>query len=184
MQGVAVSRGVDSARYSVGMTPDVIAAIVAALLAIVGVVGIIVPVLPGSILVGVGLLVWAIWGGGWAWLAFAIGIVFVAVGAISGWVLTKRNLDQRQIPNWPVLVGFAAGVVGIFILPAFGLPIGFIIGLVVAELVRLRGDWQQALSTSWLAVKTLGVGILIEFAAASVAIGALSISIVAHFLTR
>lgn len=165
------------------MPADVIAAIIAAVLAIVGVIGIIVPVLPGSITILIGLLVWAIWGGsGWAWAAFVIGGIPLIAGMISGWVLTKRGLDKREIPNWPILVGVGAGIVGMFVLPALGLPIGFVVGLVVAEYVRLK-DWRQALDTSWSAVKTLGLGMIIELCCAFFAIAVLSISMLAHFLT-
>ncbi|GGA57689.1 membrane protein [Pseudoclavibacter endophyticus] len=165
------------------MAPDVIAAIVAGILAIVGVLGIILPVLPGSITVLIGLLVWAIWGGsGWAWAAFAIGGVPVLIGMISGWVLAKRGLDKRKIPNWPVLVAAGAGIVGLFVIPLLGLPIGFIVGLVVAEYFRL-GDWKQALDTSWVAMKSLGLGMLIELACAFFAFMVLAISILVHFAT-
>lgn len=165
------------------MTPDVIAAIIAAVLALVGVVGIVVPVLPGSITILVGLLVWAIWGGsGWAWSAFALGGAVVLVGMVSGWVLTKRGLDRRSIPGWPIWVAIAAGIVGFFALPVLGLPIGFVIGLVIAELVRLK-DWREALDTSWTAVKSLGLGMIIELACAFFALAVLSITMLAHFLT-
>lgn len=162
------------------MAPDVIAAIAAVLLALVGIVGIIVPVLPGSITVAIALLVWAIFGGGWAWLFFAVGVVIVGGGMISGWVLTKRGMDAKEIPNWPVLVGAAAGVVGIFVIPAFGLPIGFMIGLVISEYIRLK-DWREALSTSWIAAKSLGIGMLIEFSCATFALFLLGVSIAGHF---
>lgn len=165
------------------MTPDVIAAIVAVVLVIIGLVGIVVPVLPGSITILVGLLVWAIWGGsGWSWTAFGVGGIAVLVGMISGWALTKRGLDRRGIPGWPVLVGVGAGIVGFFALPVLGLPIGFVIGLVIAELVRLK-DWRAALDTSWTAVKSLGIGMIIELACAFFAVAVLSITMLAHFLT-
>ena len=166
------------------MTPDVIAAIIAVVLAVVGVVGIIVPVLPGSVTILVGLLVWAIWGGSaWSWAALVLGGIPLVAGMISGWVLTKRSLDKRQIPAWPIWVGVGAGIVGMFVLPALGLPIGFVIGLVAAEFIRLK-DWRQALDTSWSAVKTLGLGMLIELSCAMLAIGVLSITLLGHFLTR
>lgn len=163
---------------------QVITAIVALLLAAVGVVGIVLPVLPGSIVILAGLLVWALWGGSsWGWLAFGAGAVFVIVGAVLGWVLTKRNLDGRGIPNWPVVAGVIAGVVGMFLLPAFGLPIGFALGLFLAEYWRLRNA-GEALGTSWLAIKTLGIGMILELACASIACLLLTVSIVTRFVVE
>src|SRR5690625_7396766 len=62
---------------------------------------------------------------------------------------------------WPVLVGLASGIVGIFVIPFLGLPIGFLIGLYVSEALRLQ-DWSKAITSAWVAIKALGVGILIE----------------------
>lgn len=163
------------------LSAPVVAAIVAALLAVVGVAGIVLPVLPGSITIAAGLLVWAIWGGSsGGWIAFGVGLVFVLAGMLAGWVLTKRNLDGRGIPGWPVLVGVAAGVLGMFVLPALGLPIGFVLGLFLAELVRLR-EFREAVRTSWLAIRTLGLGMLIELGCAAVAGALLTVSIVTRF---
>ena len=161
--------------------PEAFIAALCVLLAIVGICGVVVPVLPGSITVAAALLVWAIWGGGWAWLAFGIGIVLLAIGMLSGWFLAKRGLDSKEIPNWPVIVGAVAGVVGMFVIPAFGLPIGFVIGLVVSEYIRLN-DWRLALDTSWTATKALGLGMLIEFTCASLTLLVICGSILAHFL--
>src|SRR5690625_5408456 len=66
---------------------------------------------------------------------------------------------------WPVLVGLASGIVGIFVIPFLGLPIGFLIGLYVSEALRLQ-DWSKAITSAWVAIKALGVGILIEFSLA------------------
>ena len=153
-------------------------AVIAVLLCLVGLAGIIIPVLPGSITIGGALLIWAIWGeSGWGWWAFGIGAVFLAAGAVSGMVLTKRGLDRREIPTWPILVGLACGVVGAFVLPALGLVIGFVVGLLVAEYARVK-EFSKALETSWVAIKSVGIGMLIELGCAMVATSLLTLSIV------
>ncbi|GAA4892175.1 DUF456 domain-containing protein [Tessaracoccus lubricantis] len=155
-----------------------IAALAAGALALVGLAGIVVPVLPGSLAIGIGALVWAIWGGSsWGWVAFGIAAVLLVIGAVSSWLLTGRSLQQREVPKWPVVVGVVAGIVGVFVLPGFGLPIGFVLGLLLAEWYRLR-DFRQAVATSLATVKALGLGILVELACAMVAVVVLAISIV------
>lgn len=164
------------------MSGDVLAAIGAVLLCIAGVSGIIVPVLPGSITVAAGLLVWAVWGdSGWGWWAFGIGLVFLAIGMSAGLVLTKRGLDQRKIPTWPIIVGLVCGVVCSFLLPALGLVIGFVGGLLVSEYVRVK-DFREAVETSWIAIKSVGLGMLIELGCAMVATTLLAFSIGTAFL--
>ena len=46
--------------YDEGVTAEIIATLITAVLLVVGCLGVIVPVLPGSILIVVGLLVWAL----------------------------------------------------------------------------------------------------------------------------
>lgn len=160
------------------MTAELIAALAAGILALVGLAGIIVPVLPGSLTIGVGALVWAIWGASpWGWVAFGIALVLVIIGALSSYLLTGRSLQKQQVPQWPVVVALVAGIVGLFVLPGLGLPIGFILGLLVAEWFRLR-DIRKAVATSWATLKALGLGILVELACAMVAVVVLGASIV------
>src|SRR5690625_5927321 len=79
-------------------------------------------------------LIWAIVVGGWtSWVAFAMVLVFGAAGMTASYLLTGRRLQAAEVPMWPVLVGLASGIVGIFVIPFLGLPIGFLIGLYVSE---------------------------------------------------
>lgn len=159
------------------MTAEVLAALAAVVLALVGLAGIVFPILPGSILVGAGALVWALWGGStWGWVAFGIAAVLLVIGAGSSWLLTGRSLQRRQVPSWPITVGILAGIVGMFILPGFGLPIGFVIGLLLAEWYRMR-DLRKAAATSWETVKALGLGIVIELCCAMLATSVLAVSV-------
>lgn len=163
--------------YAGCVTVEIIAAVAAAVLALLGLAGIVFPVLPGSILVGAGALVWAIWGAsGWGWIAFGFAAVLLAVGAGFGWLLTGRSLQRRQVPTWPIAVGIVAGVVGLFVLPGFGLPIGFVLGLLLAEWYRMR-DLRKAASTSWETIKALGMGIIVELGCAMVATAVVAVSV-------
>lgn len=166
-----------AAPYSGGMTAEIIAAVVAVLVSLVGLAGIVFPVLPGSIMVGVGALVWAIWGAsGWGWVAFAVAAVLLIAGGLSSWFLTGKSLQKNEVPKWPVAAGFVLGIVGMFVLPGFGLPIGFAVGLLLAEWYRMR-DLGKALKTSWETIKALGLGIVVEFGAAMLATAVLAVSI-------
>ena len=159
------------------MTIEIVAAFAAAVLAIVGLVGIVVPVLPGSIMIAVGALAWAVWGASsWGWVAFAVVAVLVVVGMGSSLLLTGRSLQRREVPKWPITVGIVLGILGMFLLPGFGLPIGFVIGLLLDEWYRMR-SFREAAVTSWQTLKTLGLGILVEFGCAMAATSVLAVSI-------
>ena len=130
------------------MPVELIAAL-SVVLVVVGVCGIVVPVLPGSIAILGGLLVWAVWGGSpFGWLVFGIGALFVVAGMSAQYLITGRRLKERSIPNRSVVIGLVCGVVGLFVLPFLGLPIGFTVGLLASEYARVR-DLREAASTSW-----------------------------------
>lgn len=161
--------------------PAELVAVLAVVLAVVGVVGIVMPVWPGSLTVGAALLVWAIWGGSpWGWVAFGLGAVLLVAGATASWVLTGRSLKQRQIPQWPVVVGLVAGVAGMFVLPALGFVIGFVVGVLVSEFARVR-DVALAWGTSWAMIKAVGLGMLVELGCAVTACGVLATSVFTRF---
>lgn len=152
------------------LSADLIVTLVSALLLLVGLIGIIVPILPGSITIIIGLLIWAlVIGGPIGWTVFAVGAACCLAGMTVTYVLTGRVMRRESIPNRSVLIGLICGVVGMFVLPALGLPIGFILGLFLSELARVRNA-RTAVKTSWQALKATGLGMLIEFGLACAAV--------------
>ncbi len=153
------------------MTPAILAAIVAVLLALVGVAGTIVPVLPGSVTVAVGLLVYALWGGSpFGWFAFGIGLLLLAAGASAQYLITGRTLRRQEIPSRSVLIGIATGVIGFFVTGLFG-----------SEWVRVR-DVRRAVETSWIALRSVGLGMIVEFGCAVAATTVLGVAVVQQLL--
>ena len=152
------------------MNPETVVTILCGLAILVGVAGTVIPVLPGSFLIGLSLLAWAIWGGAGTtgWVVFGIGMVFVLAGMAASAVLTGRKLKQHSIPNRSVVVGLVFGVVGMFIIPVVGLFIGFAAGLLLSELHRTRA-MGTAVASSWAALKATGLGMIVEFGLACLA---------------
>src|SRR6478735_165920 len=137
---------------------------------LVGVAGTIIPVLPGSLLIGLSLLAWAIWGGEGVtgWVVFAIGMVFVLAGMAASAVLAGRKLKEHRIPNRSVALGVVLGIAGMFVIPVVGLFVGFAVGLLLSEVQRTR-NFRAALRSSGAALKATGIGILVEFGLACAA---------------
>ncbi|HJW01111.1 MAG TPA: DUF456 domain-containing protein [Arthrobacter sp.] len=152
------------------MNSETVVTILCGLAILVGVAGTIIPVLPGSILIGLSLLAWAIWGGAGTagWVVFGVGIVFVLAGMAASAVLTGRKLKEHRIPSRSVVIGLVAGVAGMFIIPVVGLFVGFAAGLLLSELLRTR-NFGTATATSWAALKATGLGMLVEFGLACLA---------------
>ncbi|CAN7577994.1 uncharacterized protein YqgC (DUF456 family) [Arthrobacter sp. PvP023] len=152
------------------MNPEILVTVLCGLAIVVGVAGTVIPVLPGSILIGLSLLAWAIWGGAGTagWVVFGVGLAFVLAGMAASAVLTGRKLREHRIPSRSVAVGLVLGVVGMFLIPVVGLFVGFAAGLLLSESHRTR-DFRTAMTTSWAALKATGVGMLVEFGLACLA---------------
>lgn len=162
-------------------TLESITTVIAGVLLAVGIFGTIFPILPGSALVIITLIAWAwIVGTTVSWTAGLIGVVLAVIGMSASLVLTGRKMRRERIPNGPVIFGVVVGVVGMFVIPVLGLFIGFALGLLLAELVRRR-DLAAAGRSSWEAIKSMGVGMLLEFVFASLATSAFVIGALVHF---
>jgi uncharacterized protein YqgC (DUF456 family) len=138
--------------------------IVCALLVAVGLVGIVVPVLPGTVLVALGIGIWAAARHTAAgWVVFAVAAVCLLAGAVVKYVVPGRRLTAT-VPTRTLVVGGVCAVVGFFVIPVVGALVGFPLGVYLAERVRVGGD--AAWSSTKAALRAVGVGILIELAAA------------------
>ena len=148
--------------YDVRVTPEIIATVITSVLVIIGCLGIVIPVLPGSATALVGLIIWAVVVQSVeGWVVLALGATLLIAGMSASLLLTGSRLKQRAIPNRTLLLGVVGGVIGMFVIPVVGLPIGFMVGLLTSETVRNR-NLRTALETSWVALKAAGVGIIVE----------------------
>jgi uncharacterized protein YqgC (DUF456 family) len=138
--------------------------VVCALLIVVGLFGIVVPVLPGTVLVALGIGLWAYdVGSTGAWVTFAVALLLLVVGAVVKYAVPGRRL-KATVPMRTLVVGGLFAVAGFFVIPVVGVLVGFPIGVYVAERVRVgaEGAWPSTKA----ALRALGFSILIELAAA------------------
>jgi uncharacterized protein YqgC (DUF456 family) len=139
---------------------------------LIGLFGVVVQVLPGGILVLGAIAVWAVLTGtGWAWLVLAVAVVATVAAGVGKVLLAGRHLRGAGVPTSTLAWGGAAGVVGFFLVPVVGLPLGFILAVYLAELARMR-DGRAAWNSTVAALQATGITILVELAGALVAVGA------------
>ncbi|MHA7240388.1 DUF456 domain-containing protein [Arthrobacter sp. TMS1-12-1] len=166
------------------MDLQVFMTVVCGALIAVGIAGVVIPVLPGSVLIIVSLLLWALMvGSAEGWTVFALGTVLAGAGLAAGLVLTGRTLRRRQIPGRSVTVGVLTGIAGMFVIPVVGLFVGFALGLFLSEFARQR-DAREAVASSLHALKATGLGILAELALACLAGTTWVIGVWVYFSTR
>jgi uncharacterized protein YqgC (DUF456 family) len=145
---------------------------------VVGIAGVVIPGLPGSLLVGVAVLIWAIATGGvTAWLVFAAVVVLLVLGVVVKYAVPGKQLKAVGIPNSTLWWGAAGAVVGYFAIPIVGVLVGFPLGIYAAEHQRLGPE--QAWPSTRAALKAVGLSMLIELAACTLAAGTWAIGVVA-----
>jgi uncharacterized protein YqgC (DUF456 family) len=132
---------------------------------LVGIVGTIVPVLPGSILVGGAILVWAlVEGGATAWVTAVLACAVLVLGHVLTILIPGRRMSAAGIPTRTLVAGGILGIVGFFFVPVVGLPLGFVLGVYLAERIRLR-EHTAAWPSTVEAMKGTGLSVLIGLAA-------------------
>ncbi|HET6152012.1 MAG TPA: DUF456 domain-containing protein [Marmoricola sp.] len=139
------------------MTPLVV---LTALAIALGLIGILVPLLPGTILIGAAVAVWAvITGTTGGWITLGVVLVVLAIGTVVKYLVPGRQLKETGVPTSTLLVGAVLGVLGFFAIPAIGLPLGFALGIYLAEARRLGQAEAGAATIAALRAVLHGVAI-------------------------
>ena len=143
----------------------------AGLVMALGLAGTVVPFLPGLPLIwgaalGYGIAVGFGLTGGIAMGAITIAMV---LGILAKVVLPKRRAEATGAPRSTVMAGAVGGVIGFFVVPVVGLPLGAIGGVLVAE-YRRTSDWSLAWRSTKEVAIGFGLGTLAEMTAAVVMI--------------
>lgn len=166
------------------MDTQIIYTILAGILLVISALGTIFPVLPGSLLTIGTLLAWGwLLGSTASWWTAGIGMAVALVGWSASAMLTGRKLKEHQVPKGSILFAVIGAIAGAFIIPVVGLFIGFAVGLFAGESVRRR-ELSGAFSSSWAALKALGLGIVVEFGCVLLASSVWVIGMITHFATR
>ncbi|MBF6193385.1 DUF456 domain-containing protein [Nocardia beijingensis] len=145
--------------------------LLAGLAIVVGLAGIVVPILPGVILIFAAIAVWAfLTGGATAWTVFAISTVLLVLSGVVKYTWPGRRMKDAGVSNRALLLGAILGVIGFFVIPVVGLFVGFVLGVYLWELQRLRVN-RQAWQATVHALKGVGLSMLIELFGALLATG-------------
>jgi hypothetical protein len=131
---------------------------------VIGLVGIVVPVLPGLLLVWAGVLVWALAEQTVSgWVALGVATALTVAGSVVKYVLPGRRMRESGVPWTTIALGTLVGVVGFFVIPVVGLFVGFVLGVYLAERLRLK-EHALAWPSTVAALKAAGWSVAIELA--------------------
>lgn len=138
-----------------------------ALAMLAGVIGTLLPLLPGLPIVWGAALVYGLAAGfgGVGTVAFGLITVIAALGMVAAFTLPHRRVAAAGVPRSTVIAGLVGGIIGFFVIPVIGLPLGAIAAVMAKETAR-TSDTAAAWATTKNMIVGFGVGVLVELAAA------------------
>ncbi|MGA7271567.1 MAG: DUF456 domain-containing protein [Acidimicrobiia bacterium] len=143
---------------------------VVGLLLLLGVAGTVLPILPGLALELGAVFVWAlVEGTPLAWAIAVAALAIAAAGTVVKYLVPGRRLKAAGIPR--VTLYFAGGlaIVGFFVVPVVGAPLGFVLGVYLAE--RRRVGPGQAWPSTTRSLQAVALSVGIELAAGLLVLG-------------
>jgi len=129
---------------------------------LVGLVGIVVPLLPGLPLIWAAVLVWAIVAqttSGWVVLGLATALTMT--GILLQYLLPGRRMAAAGVTTSSTVAGVALGIAGFFVIPVVGAFLGFVLGVYLAERLKL-GAHAAAWPATKHALKAIALSMGIE----------------------
>ncbi len=134
-----------------------------AILMAIGILGPAIPLIPGLALVWIAGGLWAYFDGGDGtrmWL-FALMTLFAIIGFAAQFLLPAAAASSSKPPKNTLLFGGLAGLVGFFVIPIIGAPIGFMAG-VYTNYFLSTGDSTKAWALTLKTAVAFGWAILIQ----------------------
>lgn len=134
-------------------------------LILIGLLGIVLPVLPGLIIVLGAVLLWA-----WqtsttlSWVVFVVSALLYAAGLALQYLVPGRRMRAAGVGTATLVLAVLLGIVGFFVIPVVGGPIGFVLGIYLVEHTRSR-DARSAWAATRAALRAVALSIGIELAA-------------------
>jgi hypothetical protein len=94
-----------------------------------------------------------------AWGVAIAAIVLAAIGTIVKYAIPKRRLNEVGIPNRTLLLATAVAIVGLFVIPVAGAPIGFVATIYLRERSRVGPERAGPATRSSLGAVATSIGI-------------------------
>ena len=140
---------------------------------LVGLIGIVVPILPGTVLIWLGVLAYALLESFQAidWMTFIVlTLIALVTGTADVW-LALLGAKTGGASFWTLVYGMIGGVVGFFLFGAllpivgnlFGGIIGYALGILIGQYQKHR-DWNLALKASFGGIVGWGIATVVQFA--------------------
>jgi hypothetical protein len=96
------------------------------------------------------------------WVVFGIVLAVAIAATVLKYLFPGRRLREAGIPGWLLLVAVLIAIVGLFVIPVVGAPIGFVVTVYAFE--RARRGRERAWPSTKMALRAVLMSIGIELA--------------------
>jgi uncharacterized protein YqgC (DUF456 family) len=137
-----------------------------AVLMALGLAGIILPLLPGLPIIWGAALLYGFMTGfdSLGWTAMAVITLLAVIGIAASLILPERAGAASGASRSTRLFAGVTGIVGFFVIPVIGFPIGACLGVLLAQ-YRQTADPGEAMRSTVAVLKGFGAGLIAELAA-------------------
>jgi uncharacterized protein YqgC (DUF456 family) len=127
---------------------------------IAGLFGIVVPFLPGLVLILAAVFVWALAvGTPLAWAVTVLALLVGIAGTVVKYLVPGRRLKESGLPTMTMVLAIAVSIVGLFVIPVIGAPLGFVLTIFVAERIRVGPERAWPATKAALGAVAASIGI-------------------------
>ena len=148
----------------------------AGVVVLIGLIGIVVVILPGLVLQVVAVGIWALEDASTeGWVVFGLVTAIAIAASVLKYLSPGRRLKRAGIPGWLLLVAVLVAVVGLFVIPVVGAPLGFVLTIYGFERSRKGKEraWPSTKNALRAVFTSIGIELAGGFAIAVVFFGAL-----------
>jgi uncharacterized protein len=139
---------------------DLLGEVLVGVVIVAGLVGILLPVLPGLALEVGAVVVWAVVeGSALSWTVAVAAVVLAGVGTVVKYLIPGRRLRDSGIPRSTLFTAGGLAIVGFFVIPVVGAPLGFVLGTYLAERARVGPERAGPSTRTSLGAVALSIGI-------------------------
>jgi uncharacterized protein len=145
---------------------SVVALVIVAVVMAIGLLGTLLPFVPGLPLIWAAALGFGLiegFGSVGSVALIAISIVGL-IGIAAGVALPARRAGASGAPRSTLAAGTVGGLVGFFLIPVIGFPVGAVLGVLLAEYNRTQ-RWAVAWASTKAVIVGFGIGILVQLGA-------------------
>jgi uncharacterized protein len=133
---------------------------------LIGLVGTVVPLVPGLVLIAGAAVVHGLVDGfgGVGTAAIAVILALGVAATVAGVVIPQRAAGSAGATRTSLVLGIAGAVIGFFVIPVVGMPVGGALGIYLGERLR-TADHDVAWAATVATLKGYGAGALVQLAA-------------------